>query len=129
MKDLNHMTEIPVTMKPFYATLPEFLAEFKLFLENSRRNDELMAKMFDKLSTAEAEAVREEIAQIATKMNSLMVERFKRQDKLLTVMGIMSVADLMTEYAKPSVLTKEQFDLLNSTGAFNELLTAKKTSI
>ena len=128
MKKLNQLTEVPAILKPFYNTLPELVAEAQIFLDSSHRNDVLMAKMFEKLSSREAEAVREEIATIATNMNDMMLKRFKRQDRMLMGIGMMAIAELMVEYAHEAVLTAEQFAMLTKTGAFDQLLTAKTSS-
>lgn len=129
MKDINAVTEVPAVLAQFYPSLEEFKAEVSLVIKNSDRNDELMAMMFGKLTTAEADAVKDEIADIAKKMNDVLVKRIGKPKGLETVVAVMEFGRFMHEYGtQESRLTPEQWAILRASGSFQELLRGKRTA-
>jgi len=122
MKSLETLVEVPEELKGIYSSLEELKAELAIVAPNSERNDVLMGKIFEKLTTAEAEEVKKEITEIAVAMNDLMKKRFGEPTPE-AITGLIVFSDLLHEYCEPPALSSEQFHVLVDSGAFDELMT------
>lgn len=129
MKDINALTQVPAILAGFYPDLAEFKAEMQTFIENHIRTDELVVKMFDKMTTAEAEEVKDQIRDIGDKMNKLMVARMgPATESVQAMIVVMAFGSFMHEYSPPSKVTLEQSVMLKRTGVLGEILRSKPTS-
>jgi hypothetical protein len=124
---LNAETEMPIGMQPMYSSLEEWRAEFAMMLEAHDRTETLIAQLFTKMTSHQAEQARDEIKDIAGRMNKVMSERMNKSNVVRMAPRMKPVVAAllgltMRKYCTQSPVTQEQHAMLRDTGFQEELL-------
>lgn len=133
MKDIaTEITEVPKMFSKVFSSVEELHELLNTCVLDSIRSDKLMLQMLSPMLSTEAEKVKAEILAISVKNNALLKDKFGKDplfvsNLLITNLMMMAFGQMMACILEESDrhLSPAQAHMLQSTGAFNELLTGK----